>query len=152
MAELNNGLPYYPQFYRATARKTASAASLRGLLCLAVFAAASPPQFSFPTLYGAGGVSMYKNNRSEGFMVCYQVLAQFAFFKHKPALVSTSVKKQNAPASLVLSGLPYGYGLKHRRFFKTEKEAARYVSYLHTVYANRTVPASALSDGQLSLF
>jgi hypothetical protein len=85
-------------------------------------------------------------------MVCYQVLAQFAFYQHKPALVSAGIKKQNAPAHLVRSGLPFGHGLKLRRFFKTKEEAARYVSYLHTIYANRIVPASALSDGQLSLF
>jgi hypothetical protein len=83
---------------------------------------------------------------------CYQVLAQFAFYQHRPALVSTSIKKQTAPAHLVLSGLPFGHGLKCRRFFRTEKEAVQYVSYLHTIYANRTVPASLLSHGQLSLF
>jgi urease alpha subunit len=85
-------------------------------------------------------------------MVCYRVLAQFAFYQHKPALVSATVKKQTAPAHLVLSCLPFGHGLKYRRFFKTEEEAAQYVSYLHTIYTNRTVPASFLSGGQLSLF
>jgi hypothetical protein len=85
-------------------------------------------------------------------MPCYQVLAQFAFYQYSPALVSTSIKKQTAPAHLVLSCLPFGHGLKYRRFFRTEKEAACYVSYLHTIYAGRPVPASFLSHGQLSLF
>jgi hypothetical protein len=67
-------------------------------------------------------------------MVCYQVLEQFAFIQqHKPVLVATHIKKQNARAFLVLSGLPFGSTLKHRRFFRTEKEAARYVAYLHAV-------------------
>jgi hypothetical protein len=73
-------------------------------------------------------------------MVCYQVLAQFAFNQHKPVLVATSIKKQNAKAFLVLSRLPFGSGLKSRRFFKTKKEAAQFVSYLHRVYKNRIVP------------
>jgi hypothetical protein len=85
-------------------------------------------------------------------MVCYQVLAQFTFYRHKPALVSTHIKKQNAKAFLVLSGLPFGSGLKYRRFFKTKKEAARYVAYLHTVYKNRIIPFPALPDGQQYLF
>jgi hypothetical protein len=73
-------------------------------------------------------------------MVCYQVLAQFAFIQHKPVLVSTHTKKQNARAFLVRSGLPFGSGLKYRRFFKTEQEATRYVAYLHAVYKGRIVP------------
>ncbi|GHV71016.1 hypothetical protein AGMMS49928_21060 [Spirochaetia bacterium] len=85
-------------------------------------------------------------------MVCFQVLAQFAFYQHKPALVSTSIKKQKAPARLVLLPLPYGHGLKFRRFFKTKKEAVHYVAYLNAIYAGCTVPPTALSGGQLSLF
>jgi hypothetical protein len=85
-------------------------------------------------------------------MVCYQVLAKFALPRHKPALVSTHIKKQNAKPFLVLSGLPFGHGLKYRRWFITEEEAARYVSYLHTVYANRIVSNAALPGGQLLLF
>jgi hypothetical protein len=90
-------------------------------------------------------------------MVCYQVLAQFAFYQeplgfYKPALVSTHVKKQKVQAFLVLSRLPFGSRLKYRRFFRTKKEAAQYVSYLHTVYKNRIIPASPLSGGQLLLF
>jgi hypothetical protein len=85
-------------------------------------------------------------------MVCYQVTAQFAFYQHKPALVSTHVKKQKAKSFLVLSGLPFGSGLKYRRFFKTKKEAARYVSYLHTVYKGRIIPNPPLPGGQLNLF
>jgi hypothetical protein len=54
-------------------------------------------------------------------MVCFQVLAQFAFIQHKPALVSTHIKKQNAKSFLVRSGLPFGSVLKHCRFFKTKK-------------------------------
>jgi hypothetical protein len=76
-------------------------------------------------------------------MLCYQVTAQFTFHQHRPALVSTHVKKQKAKAFLVLSGLPFGHGLKYRRFFRTKKEAARYVSYLHTVYKNRIIPNPA---------
>jgi hypothetical protein len=90
-------------------------------------------------------------------MLCYQVLAQFAFYQEplgfrKPALVSTHIKKQKAKAFLVLSRLPFGSRLKYRRFFRTKKEAAQYVSYLHTVYKNRIIPASPLSGGQLLFF
>jgi hypothetical protein len=78
-------------------------------------------------------------------MVCYQVLAQFAFIEeplgsHKPVLVATHIKKQNAKAFLVVSGLPFGSRFKARRFFKTKQEAARYVSYLHAVYKGRSIP------------
>ncbi|GHU15732.1 hypothetical protein FACS1894163_03580 [Spirochaetia bacterium] len=85
-------------------------------------------------------------------MVCFQVSVQFAFLRHKPVLVSTSIKKQTAPVRLVLLPLPYGHGLKYRRFFKTKKEADQYVSHLKAIYTGRTVPPSALSGGQLSLF
>jgi hypothetical protein len=85
-------------------------------------------------------------------MVCYQVLAQFAFIQHKPVLVATHIKKQNARAFLVLSGLPFGLTLKHRRFFRTKKETAQYVSYLHAVYKGRMVPNLSLPGGQLYLF
>jgi hypothetical protein len=85
-------------------------------------------------------------------MVCYQVLAQFAFIQHKPVLVATRIKKQKARAFLVLSGLPFGSTLKHYRFFRTKKEAAQYVSYLHAVYKNRIVPNPPLPGGQLLLF
>jgi hypothetical protein len=90
-------------------------------------------------------------------MVCYQVTAQFTFYEeplgsHRPALVSTHIKKQEAKDFLVLSRLPFGSGLKYSRFFSTEKEASDYVTYLHKVYANRTIPNPALPGGQLSLF
>jgi hypothetical protein len=85
-------------------------------------------------------------------MFCYQVLAQFIFYQRKPALVSTHIKKQNAKPFLVLSGLPFGSGLKYRRFFHTKKEAARYVSYLHAVYKGRIIPNPPLPGGQLLLF
>jgi hypothetical protein len=85
-------------------------------------------------------------------MVCYQVLAQFTFHQHKPALVSTHIKKQNANPFLVMSGLPFGHGLKHRRFFQTKKEAAQYVSYLHAVYKGRIIPNPPLPGGQQYLF
>jgi hypothetical protein len=85
-------------------------------------------------------------------MVCYQVLARFTFYRHRPALVSTHIKKQNAKAFLVLSGLPFGSGLKYRRFFHTKKEAAQYVFHLHSVYKGRIVPNPPLSGGQLYLF
>jgi hypothetical protein len=81
-------------------------------------------------------------------MVCYQVLARFAFHQHKPALVSTRIKKQPAPVFLVKTGLPFGSGLKYRRFFHTRQEAARHVAYLHAVYKGRIVPDSARSGGQ----
>jgi hypothetical protein len=93
-----------------------------------------------------------RRGHTGGFMVCYQVLAQFAFSQHKPVLVATHIKKQNAKAFLVLSRLPFGSSLKSRRFFKTKKEAAQFVSYLHKVYKNRIVPYPALPGGQLSLF
>jgi hypothetical protein len=85
-------------------------------------------------------------------MVCYQVLAQFTFYQHRPALVSTHIKKQKARPFLVLSGLPFGSVLKQRRFFKTKKEAARYAAYLQAVYKSRTIPNSAHSGGQSELF
>jgi hypothetical protein len=85
-------------------------------------------------------------------MLCYQVTAQFTFHQHRPALVSTHVKKQKAKAFLVLSGLPLGHGLKYSRSFRTKKEAARYVSYLHTVYKNRIIPNPPLPGGQQYLF
>jgi hypothetical protein len=82
-------------------------------------------------------------------MVCYQVLARFTFHQHKPALVSTHIKKQNAMPFLVISGLPFGHGLKYRRFFHTQKEAAQYVSYLHAVYKGHMIPNPPLLGGQL---
>jgi hypothetical protein len=85
-------------------------------------------------------------------MVCYQVSVQYAFIQHKAVLVATHIKKQKAKAFLVLSGLPFGSGLKYRRFFKTKQEAARYVSYLRRVYKNCIVPYPALPGGQLYLF
>jgi hypothetical protein len=74
-----------------------------------------------------------------GFMVCYQVFAQFTFHQHKPALVSTHIKKQHARPFLVMSSLPSGHSLKYRRFFHTEEEAARYVSHLYAVYKGRII-------------
>jgi hypothetical protein len=85
-------------------------------------------------------------------MVCYQVLAQLAFCSHKPVLVSTSLKRIKAKSFLVVSGLPFGHGLKYRRFFATAKEAAQYTAYLHSVYVNRTISIPAGSGGQLYLF
>jgi hypothetical protein len=85
-------------------------------------------------------------------MVCYQVLAQFTFHQHRPALVSTHIKKLNARSFLVRSGLPFGHGLKYRRFFQTEEEAARYVAYLHAVYKGRIIPNPPLPGGQQYLF
>jgi hypothetical protein len=85
-------------------------------------------------------------------MICYQVTVQFTFQQHKPALVSTHIKKQKARARLVQSGLPYGSLLKHRRFFYTEQEAAQYALYLHRVYKNRIAPKPSASGGQPGLF
>jgi hypothetical protein len=85
-------------------------------------------------------------------MVCYQVTAQFTFHQHRPALVSTHVKKQKAMPFLVRSRLPFGHGLTYHRFFRTKKEAARYVSYLHAVYKGRIIPNPPLPGGQLLLF
>jgi hypothetical protein len=85
-------------------------------------------------------------------MVCYQVLVRYTFIQHKAVLVSTHTKKQNARAFLVRSGLPFGFVLKQRRFFKTKKEAARYVSYLHAVYKGRIIPNPPLPGGQQYLF
>jgi hypothetical protein len=85
-------------------------------------------------------------------MVCFQVTSRFAFHQeplgsHKPVLVSTHIKKQKAKPFLVRSRLPFGSGLKYRRFFRTKKEAADYVSHLHTVYTNRTIPNPPATDG-----
>jgi hypothetical protein len=85
-------------------------------------------------------------------MVCYQVLVRYAFIQHKAVLVSTHTKKQNARAFLARSGLPFGSGLKYRRFFKTKKEAAQYVSYLLAVYKGRIIPNPPLPGGQQYLF
>jgi hypothetical protein len=85
-------------------------------------------------------------------MVCYQVLAQFTFHQHKPVLVSTHIKKQNARAFLVRSGLPFGSSLKHRRFFASEKEASGYVAHLHAVYKGRIIPNPPLPGDQQYLF
>jgi hypothetical protein len=85
-------------------------------------------------------------------MVCYQVIAQFTFIRHKSALVAMRIQKKKARAFLVKSGLPFGHGLKYRRFFKTQKEAAQYVSYLHAVYKDRIISNPPLSGGQLYLF
>jgi hypothetical protein len=76
-------------------------------------------------------------------MVCFQVLAQFTFYQGRPALVSTHIKKQQAKTFLVLSGLPFGHGLKYSRFFHTKKESAPYVYYLHAVYKGRIIPNPA---------
>jgi hypothetical protein len=86
-------------------------------------------------------------------MVCYQVLARFAFIRQKAVLVSTRIKKQyNARPFLVYSGLPFGYPLKQSRFFLIKKEAAQYVSHLRAVYKNRIIPNPPLPGGQLALF
>jgi hypothetical protein len=90
----------------------------------------------------------------EVFMLCYQVSVQFTFYEEplgpykQPVLVSTHIKKQNVRPFLVRSGLPFGSRLKYRRFFYTEKEAAQYVSYLHTVYKDRIIPNPAQLGGQ----
>ena len=90
-------------------------------------------------------------------MICYQVLVRYTFIEeplgsHKAVLVSTHTKKQHARPFLVKSGLPFGSTLKHSRFFKTKKEASRYVSYLHAVYKGRIVPNPPLPGGQQYLF
>jgi hypothetical protein len=51
-----------------------------------------------------------------------------------------------------MSGLPFGQGLKYRRFFVTKKEAAQYTAYLHSGYASRTISSPAYTGGQLYLF
>jgi hypothetical protein len=51
-----------------------------------------------------------------------------------------------------MSGLPFGSSLKYHRFFRTKKEAAQYVSYLHAIYKNRIVPNPPFPGGQLLLF
>jgi hypothetical protein len=92
------------------------------------------------------------SGRSHHVTACFQVSVRFAFSNHKAVLVSTHIKRQNAPAFLVSLGLPVGRGLKHRRFFKTKEEADRYVSHLHTAYKNRIVSNPPLPGGQLYLF
>jgi hypothetical protein len=49
-------------------------------------------------------------------IACFQVSVQFAFSSHKAALVSAHIKQQKAPAFLVRAGLPFGHGLKYRRY------------------------------------
>jgi hypothetical protein len=82
-------------------------------------------------------------------MVCYQVLMRFTFHQHRPALVSTHIKKQKAKPFLVWSNLLFSHGLKSRRFFYTQKEAARYIAYLHAVYKGRIIPNPPLPGGQI---
>jgi hypothetical protein len=82
-------------------------------------------------------------------MVCYQVSARFVFHRGRPALVSTHIKKQNAKAFLVLSGVPFGSGLTYRRFFHTKQEAAQYAAHLHGVYKGRIIPIPPLPGDQL---
>jgi hypothetical protein len=48
--------------------------------------------------------------------------------------------------------LPFGQGLKYRRFFYTEEEASGYVARLRGVYANRLFSGLVFPGGQLSLF
>jgi hypothetical protein len=55
-------------------------------------------------------------------MVCYQVLARFAFSQHKAVLVSTHIKKQKARAFLLKSRLPFGSPLKYTAFSKQKKK------------------------------
>jgi hypothetical protein len=110
-----------------------------------------PPQFRQFPWSDRNAPGFYRGNTG-GCMVCYQVLAQYAFIHHKAVLVSTHVKKQKVKAFLVRSGLPFGHGLKHRRFFRTEKEAACYAAHLHAVYKNRIVSNPPLPGGQLTLF
>jgi hypothetical protein len=89
---------------------------------------------------------------SGGFMLCYQVLVQFAFNRHKPVLVSTHIKRVHVEPFLVETCLPFGSVLKHRRFFSTKQEAVRYVSHLQTVYKGRTITNPPHQGGQLLLF
>jgi hypothetical protein len=85
-------------------------------------------------------------------IACFQVSVQFAFSNHKAALVSIRIKQQKAPALLVRANLPFGHGLKYRRFFHSEKEASGYVAYLNRIYANRIFSGPVFPGGQLSLF
>jgi hypothetical protein len=55
-------------------------------------------------------------------MVCYQVLARFVFHQGRPALVSTHIKKQNAKAFLVLSGISFGSASLLGAFSTPEKK------------------------------
>jgi hypothetical protein len=85
-------------------------------------------------------------------MFRFQVSVRFVFCGHKAALVSTHIKQQNAAALPLLSCPPLGSGLKFSRFFKTKKEAARYVSFLRSLYKNRVAANPPLPGGQLVLF
>jgi hypothetical protein len=85
-------------------------------------------------------------------MHCYQVVARLMFHRHKPVLVSTEIKKQDAPAFLVSSGLPYGSCVRLYRYFRSKKEAEDYVSHLNKVYIGRTISDPAISGGQGWLF
>jgi hypothetical protein len=92
------------------------------------------------------------SGRAHHLIACFQVSVQFAFFNHKAVLVSTHIKPHKAPAFLVNLGLPFGHGLKQRRFFYSEKEASSYVAYLRKVYVNRRFSGPVFSGGQLFLF
>jgi hypothetical protein len=85
-------------------------------------------------------------------MVCYQHVAQFTFISHKAWLVSTRIKKIVAPSFLVTYGIPFMHGLKVRRFFESEEQAAAYNAYLRAQYAGRIVENPAFPGGQLTLF
>jgi hypothetical protein len=85
-------------------------------------------------------------------MLCYQVTAQFVFHQHRPVLVSTHIKKQNAKAFLVFPACLSVMVSNTAVFFHTKKEASGYVSRLHTVYKNRIISSPALPGGQLLLF
>jgi hypothetical protein len=82
--------------------------------------------------------------------MCYQVYVRFTFRDHRPVLASVTTSRVQAPPYLVETELPFGIGHIYRRFFSTESEAARYVAYLRTSYAGRTLPPC--TDSQLSLF
>jgi hypothetical protein len=109
----------------------------------------SPPQNKRRQPSSRSSPRLQRRGPLGGLVVCYQVLAQFAFHQHRPALVSTHIKKQNVKAFLVKSGLPFGSGLKYRRFFHTKKEVTQYVLYLHAVCKGCIIPNPPLPGGQL---
>ena len=112
----------------------------------------NPPQFRRLRLSSTSAPAV-SGGTVGGPMVCYSVLVRFTFHQHRAALVATHIKKHhNARPFLVRHGLPFGSGLKYRRFFATKKEAARYVSYLYAVYKGRIIPNPPLPGGQLAWF
>jgi hypothetical protein len=102
--------------------------------------------------FAASPWGVVMSSHKERLIAYFQVSVQFAFSKQKAALVSTRIKQQKAPAFLVRADLPFGHGLKYRRFFYSEKEALGYIAHIKRTYTNRILSGPVFPGGQLSLF